>query len=207
MTKLELERQRRVREELPTTQPILGARCPRAQARLYDWSVNRRDQNGVGSASEVVLAWVQKELRERESPLDVAAAFELAGARRWALAALIELHGKKRAKEIELELADGAPLAICMGPRTFVHGGERVDYLPVQTIHGLTHVPLYGQGCRAVFHDTTRITGRMWRYWCPECKPSKRQARRALAQSHSRAVSRIQSARIPRDDARGVTDC
>ena len=101
------------REALADT--ILGRRCLSAVQHLFDWSTGVVATPQLDLSAEL-CAVIQDELRSRESPLDVEAGFELAYARRWTVLALVDsAGGVKRAKELELELTDGAPLAVCTG--------------------------------------------------------------------------------------------
>jgi hypothetical protein len=85
-----MEKDARRRAGLRDSQPILGALCPDAQARLFDFSVERRDRrpvtrDGLQLASETVLTCVQGEYHACTSPLEPTAAIELASARLWAI--------------------------------------------------------------------------------------------------------------------------
>lgn len=135
---------------------------------------------------EQVIRCVQRELRQCDSPLDHAAAYELYIAQWWAIYALREWKGGRTAKETQIRLADGRPLAICIG------GGKGRD---VQTSLGTSRVS--AQGCYAVFEDVTRLTGgKMWPKLCPDCRPRNgkknppRDAGRAL-QRRARLVEEL----------------
>jgi hypothetical protein len=152
------------------------------QARLFKFSVAIRDgctpdHAGLEEAAKTVLSHVHRELRERESPLDYAAAWGLNNAKRWAIRALADREGKIRAKKIELNLTQGKPLAICMGSQT-----------SVDTEMGHLHLPVLG--CRSVFRDATHVTGgnRMWRDWCDNCPPNKAQPLRWAKNEHKKRV-------------------
>jgi hypothetical protein len=179
-----LERDVRVMRSLATEEPILGARCPKDQARLFFCSVRMREgrtpDNEDLEAAKNIVACVHRELRERSSPLDIAAAWELSNAKRWAIKVLADRRGKTYAKEIELQLTQGEPLTICMGsPKP----------AGVETAAGLLHVPVLGLGCRRVFPDSVRTTGgHMWRYWCDDCPPNRAQPLRSARRAHEKRV-------------------
>jgi hypothetical protein len=191
------DRDFRVRQSLATTSPILGASCPREQAALFDYSVEVRDrlkisQGGLQEAATTVLTAVQQELRARSPRLDPATAFELAGAREWALHALMFLVGPQRAKKLETALADGRPLAIC-GVPVYVEDRPSIGFggaKPIETRFGVVNLP--NSGCFGVFEDSLRDDrGRMWSYWCPRCKPRASKATRKQAERRAKQIARV----------------
>lgn len=146
-----------------------------------------KSQELLHDAAIKVLYYVQQELRARAPVLDVPAAFELAYARAWALRALIDLHGQKHTKALEMRIADriaaGRPLAICgvpvaiPGPPDWLSLGFRGSKA-IETPSGRVQIP--NSGCFHVFPDSVRQDrAKMWAYWCPTCKPrvSKRTRR------------------------------
>lgn len=172
---------------LAKEQPILGSRCPRAQARIFIYSVELRDGriptiDGLGHAAQVVTACIHQVLLESASPLELGTAQELWNAKRWAMRALVETSrgSKIRAKEVEMRLTGERPLTICMGsPKPVV----------VDTELGSLDVPMLGLGCRCVYPDSTRITGgRMWRFWCKTCDKNRPQLWRAARKEHGKRV-------------------
>jgi len=186
----------RRRAALPDSQPILSARCPDAQARLFDFSIElaRHDpstQVGLQDAAETLLSVVQDELRSR-SPLELRAALELAGARLWAIHAFFVLTGShSQAKRFETELAAGEPLAVCIGTGPFwapVAGFRKLQ--TVRSAHwGELHIP--ARGCLAVIPESTRLGGVMWRYWCDDCAPKRGQKTRSQARRHRTMVDEL----------------
>lgn len=185
-------RDARVRETLASVYPILGARCTDAQSVLFDYSIEERDgrmsaltEELLLDACEAVLRAVHDELMTRApGPLDPAAAFELDSARRYARHALRQRRRGRAARELELSIADGVPLAICVGSRK-----ARV----VRTYSaGTVHVP--ASGCYAVFPDSIRATGGRMAVWCPACKQSRTQRGRSAERSHFRFVEELAAA-------------
>ena len=73
------------------------------------------DEDGLRRHAEVLYRNAQAELRAAGPRLERLAAFELAAGIELARKALVHLEGKGGAKRIELDIADGAPLTICMG--------------------------------------------------------------------------------------------
>ena len=146
-------------------------------------------REGLLDASETILRVVQEELRTRTSPLDIAVAIEIAGARLWAIHALSLVTGSHSyAKRIELEMTDGAPLAVCVGTGPFwpaVAGFQKT--WPVQWYKRELSLPALG--CRAVMPESPRLGGVMWRYWCDECAPNKGTVR-AQIRRHVRRLNR-----------------
>jgi len=96
------------------------------------------------------------------------------------------------AKRGEIELADGRPLALCLGTRK--------RSIRVVTANGPLHVA--AAGCLAVFDDSLATTGgpSMWARWCPACearKPRRDQERRLQAQIAARRFPGIRRAGRP----------
>jgi hypothetical protein len=182
------------RREWVRAQPILGARCPGAQVRIFDFSTELHGggftRDGLQSASETTLECVQDEYRGRRSHLDDSAFFELHHARLWAIHALSLLTGSHaHAKRFELKITDDHPLTVCGGTGPWfpaVSPGLR-KLQPVQTFWGeVLHVPALG--CHAIIPESTRLGGVMWRYWCDDCSPSKGQKSRSQVRAHRRRV-------------------
>ncbi len=181
------------RAALAREQPILGARCPKAQARLFDFSVQVRivgdpfDEAGLQDAAEEVLACVQAELRANASPLEAAAAFELTHSRRWAVYALSCLTGSHaHAKRHELSITNGSPLTVCIGTSAFappILGANKLQ--TVNTHLGDVRIPVCG--CFAIVPESTTLGGR-WRLWCDACAPNVGKRDRAQLTRHAAAV-------------------
>jgi hypothetical protein len=197
--KSDQDRQARRRAALATDHKILGGQCLGALERLFDYSLQLRENGRIeiedlATAAEMVLSCVQRELLGRASPLEIEVAFELAYARAWAIHALVYVHGPRAAKEIELRLTDGAPLTICTG-RTWQRYPYRERAAPFlgKVVSGRLadgrefRIPAYG--CFAIFADTTQTTRWAWAHWCPDCKPNTgRRWPRARARAHKRAL-------------------
>jgi hypothetical protein len=191
-----VEARARRRAALATTMPILGAHCPKALERIFDYSIKRLPVGGLRAAAEELLFHEQREKRERESPLDFAAAFELANAQVWAIDALIQSGiTERQAKETELRLTDGVPLAICIGrtllPRWQQEGKHRLrinDTPPRlgKLSGGTVTLPVYG--CRTIFPDTTQTMKKMWRHWCDDCKESNSHPQRTAKRAQIRSA-------------------
>ncbi len=132
-------------------------------------------------ACEAVIRAVQQELAALEpGPIEHALAFELVTAEQWALHALLDSKSPSEAKREHIRLSEGRPLAICRGS----------DYGHVVTT-ALGSAVAHAQGCLRIFEAPTRTNGRVWSYFCPECRPrnGKRQplrdAERALQRRHA----------------------
>jgi hypothetical protein len=140
---------------------------------------------GLIEAVEEVAACVQRELHERESPLDMLVAPELWHTRLWYLTALIYRKGNQLAKEIEARASlDGHALAICIGSAKY----ERVDVY----IHGrLQQIEMPGYvGCLRTFPDPPYGPGRRWPRVCPECRSRRSNARnKAVSDLRRRAAA------------------
>lgn len=182
------DRNRGVNGDRPplTDWPILGQRCrPEDIYRLLKYSRERFgtghvDTFGLTDAATRSLEIVQEELRHRESTIDRAAAIELLFAHRWTIDAIRWVYDDKTAKEIEIKVARGRPLAVCVG------GGKGRD---VDTILGTFHVCAHG--CFRIFESVTRASGRMWPQLCPDCRPrnGKRQPLRTAERALLRRVA------------------
>ena len=190
----------RRRAKLSETSPILCARCPDAQLRLFDFSIEVANgapvtDDGLRDAAEATLYAVQDELRARSSPLDLSVVSDLAFGRLWAIYALLFHTGShSHAKRFELEITDGAPLAICLGTGPWfppVAGFRRT--LRVRTHWKDVWVPACG--CNAIMPESTRLGGVMWRYWCHSCAPNTGAKGRAQARRHKRLVDEIHKSR------------
>jgi hypothetical protein len=179
----------RVRQTLAAVYPILGARCPDEQCVLFDYSIEERDGRRTAltdelllGACEAVLSAVHDELVARApGPLDAAAAFEFDNARRYARDALRQRLSGREARELELRIADGAPLAICIG--------SRKPRAVATKSAGTVHVP--ATGCYAVFPGSIRATGGRMAVWCPAHKSSKARPQRAIERRHRRLVESL----------------
>ena len=120
--------------------------------RNYVGILDRGD--GLREAAEEALVGIQRHLLERveqvgfELPLEWAVAKSLIRERFWAITALIDLDGHKRAKEALLMLTDGDPLTICMGDVCRIRHGERAG---VQTEAGYLRFAV--KGCRVILQE------------------------------------------------------
>ncbi len=85
----------------------------------------------------------------------------------------------RHAKDTQLRVSDGRPLAACVGTLTW----DRVQ-LP----HGISYTSDY-YGCGAIFEDTRRTSGRMWATTCPACRQKRSERRRARVRAHRRFAS------------------
>jgi hypothetical protein len=178
-----------MRRRLPDHFPVGWLYCPDALERLYDDWLDDRDgrrphvQYGLRAAAEEVLAFVQRELeRKRIGPTTKkpgSVICELACERTRALDALRYCTPSyKAAKEIELRITDGEPLAICTGTWNLV---------TIRTVAGTKVLPL--SGCYRVFPDSKTLGGHMWRHWCDDCDPKRGQPVRALRRLHAQNVA------------------
>jgi hypothetical protein len=166
---------------------VLGAKCPDALLRLFDYSLRERDGGCTADqadedAATAVFVSQQHELRRRGVGLRLEgdAFYELSTAVQWTRRVLIDRRKKKGAKLLELELTDGEPLAICVGA-----GYEKVDKQLGLVRRGSIkfgggQLPVLGYGC--IFLDRADAVGgrSFWLRWCPEHKPKKHQAARSL---------------------------
>lgn len=183
---------------------VLGDQCLEALERLFDYSAeslwDRRADSGLAEAVEAVLVCEQRALRNRrpESPLALDVGLELAYTRAWRIHALLFVTGSaKRAKEVELRLTGGAPLAICTG-RTWAPPPDRDTAAPFLGVpaRGMVidgrgrrrdfNVPALG--CLSIFEDALQAERHPWRYWCDDCQPSKRHHDRTVARAHKSAL-------------------
>lgn len=113
------------------------------------------------------------------------ALFELASAGEWSRRALVAFLGKTAAKELQLSLTDGAPLAICIGRRR-VHR--------FRLAHG-EEVSLPVRGCGRIFQDRRDATGgrAYWLRWCPDHPPNMRRQARKVQQDHVRLIKQMRA--------------
>jgi hypothetical protein len=180
----------RRRARLPEDQPILGARCPEAQARLFDFSVQLRERlpfstEGLLEACETILACVQDEYRERASPLEPVAAIELSAARKWAMHAVALRTGSYvHARRFEITHTHGEPLTLCVGTQVTVKSDYWEDVLEIPA-----------RGCYSIIEESRTIGGRR-KLWCDEHAPNKGQRARARAREHKRFVDEIAAQRL-----------
>jgi hypothetical protein len=195
-------------DQLAIEAPILGARCPKALKRVLTFRIQeanspylgRIEEGNLATAAKEVYGHVQAELRNRRlSPLDRNTAFEIDAGMWLARRALIYRPGKTEAKRIEVGVAHGAPLTICMGPRRY---HELKGVAPLEFADGSTLKPgvwLLGAGCYSIFPDRPTWTGGrvLWLSWCPNCKPETSHRDRGLMRAHSRVVEQFRS-RQPR---------
>jgi hypothetical protein len=181
---------------------ILGKRCPEAQIRLFDFSIELREglrirRGGLQSASETTLACVQEEYRTRSSPLELVAFTELHTSRLWAIRALsLVTSSHAHSKRFELKITDGHPLTVCggTGPWYPEVAGFRKTH-PVSTFWGEElHVPALG--CHTIIPESTRSRGVMWKYWCENCAPNAGAQTRAQVRAHRRRVENWASERL-----------
>jgi hypothetical protein len=202
-----VERDAKVRAGLADT--ILGSRCLNACQRLFDYSVDLRDDpvphvQGLREASEEVILWTQRELAAllSDEPLPPAVAFQLHTWQWLARRAHLEQHGRQcDVKTYEVAVTDGAPLAICMGTNISL---DVSSYRRVAASRGKTNVVTAAFGCFRVFPDTTQTSRRMWRPWCDRCTPNTGQKRRAWKAEMRRRARIWESAIRARERARLV---
>jgi hypothetical protein len=169
-----------LREALHKT--ILGRRCLASCRRLFDFSIEVRDErpitrDGLAEAAEDVLLWVQRELalwRSAEAP-PAAVAWELYAAQRWVRLAYCERHTSVEAKRYELAVADGAPLALCIGTSISV---DVRRWKRVSRLLGRSGVTTWAPGCRRVIPDVRDSERHFWRVWCDDCAPNRGQTTR-----------------------------
>lgn len=182
-----LARLRRFTRELANWRELDG----RGVSSEYADEVVDRD-DGLRAAAEAVVRGVQERLAVWEQGCPTTSrstrhrrqseGLELEMGRSTALAALALIGGgskhggAKYAKLAEIEIANGRPLALCVGPRPFrFFEVDRVD------ISARRHFPV--SGCKAVFPDSLRTSGRtMWSTECPSCRHAqlKRDQQRKL---------------------------
>jgi hypothetical protein len=202
----EVDRQNRVREALSPNERV-----------IWDYFHSRHVADGdLASAAEAELTdyylaitpWMIGET------LDPKVAIPLASRRMWAIEALLEVHGlAKRVKEIELQISNGAPLAICVGgachfssppvagrSRNASHrkrGQQREPHQKIKMIEVEQTVWLQGRtytnavrwpavGCLKVFEDTSQSERVPWSSWCTgkgACAPNDGGARKRKAQA------------------------
>jgi hypothetical protein len=153
------------------TSPIIEALCtPDDFARMVQFCLERRgrgpiDTDGLHDAADRVLASLQHKLREIEGTvLGWADAMDLFVCQWDAVAALMyaypDAHPQAYAKQRQLEHSNDRPLTVCIG------GGK---LYPVATIIGSANAQ--ARGCRRVFEDSKRPSGRMWSRLCRDCQP------------------------------------
>jgi hypothetical protein len=184
-------------DELPSpTRSSADAYLPAVEF-LFDWSVDRPEStdpsyNGeLAIAAETVILAVQRELLERDSPLEPEVGFELGYARAWAIEALKDVSSAGAAKKTELRLTNGAPLTICTGFTQLGAAPFLGSIVDVPVIHRgearVLRIP--APGCFAIFPDTTQTSRKAWRHWCDDCRPRMSQRPRKIARAHRRIVS------------------
>lgn len=170
----------------------LGERCPDDLERLWRFTrehlARRRGASTEGpvllgldaAARRIVVATQQllAELEPRPVPLDVAERLALTETSALFALAYIRRGGGAtspgRAKQLQVELAGGRPLAVCVGTRQV--GTIETSYGPREYVVS---------GCGAVFPASTRPSGRVSNHWCPDCRRNlrrnpAREARRTL---------------------------
>jgi hypothetical protein len=123
--------------------------------------------------AEAVIGTVQRLYSEREGtvlPLDIADAWATAQRTASGLITLRKGGNGANAKRAQLRLADGRPLAACVGHlefgRAWLHDGHR-DVA-------------YRLCCGAIFEDSIRLNAHMWSMLCRACHGKRTQRRRAL---------------------------
>lgn len=191
--------------EQDATKTRLGRRCPESQRRLFLFAIQCYGWPDLGPIAEkdlrrhaeLLYSNAQAELRAAGPRLERLAAFELAAGIELARKALVHLEGKVGAKRIEIDIADGAPLTICMGSRKpmklkvepvlfkeFDTDGEEVDVLLKPKISP------YGSGCFAVIPDRNTSAGgrQLWTMWCKPCSPNGSGRSRRLMDKHARIL-------------------
>jgi hypothetical protein len=99
-----------------------------------------------------------------------------------AVAVLKRRHGGngRPAKEAQIRIANGRPLAVCVG--TLTHESVQVDGGWTFTSHR--------DGCGRIFEDTTRLNGRPWATKCRICRRKRSQRRRAARAAARRIATR-----------------
>jgi hypothetical protein len=142
------------------------------------------ERAGLREAAEEVLVDVQVSLVALRGgePLDARTANRLRNDRYHALLALIEvMPSQKHAKQLQLELTRGEPLAICSGDVCRI--GTRHEQT-VRTPFVARPVRFTVQGCNRIFLDAVTTVGEMWPNFCPDC------ARRKPVRDQKRALRR-----------------
>ena len=154
----------------------------------FERFVGAPDSRGVPEAAREVLADVQAELaqfhrRSPSEPLEWAVARRLARDRFHAVTALLDLMISKEAKQVQLEITGGLPLAICMGE--WLRIGKRREPKMVRIVNVEDELRFTPKGCLRIFDDATNTVGEMWPGYCSDCNNTRRQPvrdqRRALA--------------------------
>jgi hypothetical protein len=144
-------------------------------------------RDGVLEAAEELLDACQRDLASFPSPVEPGIARELARDRFWAISALIYYLGDKGAKETQLRVTNGAPLAICTGDAYRV-GARRLR--SVQTTQGRFDFSV--KGCRSIFPDVIRTDGgKMWPGSCPGCRSSHKKPARDQGRALRRRLDAI----------------
>jgi hypothetical protein len=196
----------RVRRAIETTPSVFPADCNAARVRLFDYSIELRDDPqcypdaiGLEQAARQILRAYNRDLghRKRSKAVDAPAAFELESARSWALSALRLIYLRAGAvKKVELEEAEpGQLLAICIGGAysAVAQFGGRHPVAPLEVPMSGLDKPLVvpARGCLRIFNDPGKQVGggrNQWPRWCPDCDPSKGQTRRSQISAHQRSV-------------------
>lgn len=86
----------------------------------------------------------------------------------------------KPAKEVQLRVSVGNPLAVCIG--TFA--SDRVWLFDGSFVTATDR-----HGCGLVFPDTTRLSGRVWATTCPACRDKRSERRRSAQRAKLRQFS------------------
>lgn len=149
------------------------------------WSVEEPSKDDVARA-EAVIEHIQDVYRRNEA-FHLNEARTLVPLQELAIRTITKREGgsNKRAKETQIRVANGAPLAVCLGTLTI----DRV-WLG----DGSFTVTSRRYGCGRVFSDTTRTSGRVWATTCDECRAKRSERRRA----QKRLTKRRLSPRAPR---------
>jgi hypothetical protein len=125
------------------------------------------------ATAERVMAAIQNAYRERGVHQMVGIYSVLPHAHDVARLVLWRAGGESNrfAKETQIRLSSGEPLAVCTGP-------FRVEV--VQLFNGVRRNLGQRHGCGRIFRDSTQMSGNgMWSVWCPDCRTKITQRRRA----------------------------
>jgi hypothetical protein len=209
-TDRKVDAEKAARRRVALRETILGKTCLSAIEILFDYS---KDPNCIKTAdlceaAEIVLDAVQRELRQRRSiaPLVPEIAYELANARHWALHALRDRLGVKRAKQVDLRITDGVLLTICTGatlpPRSSLetaYSSSRAPFLAGVVIkfkvsdragrERMIQVPV--SGCLRIFEDCNRTSARPWAYWCRDCSRCRTRLEERVESQYRRLFSNL----------------
>jgi hypothetical protein len=114
-----------------------------------------------------VIASVQSAYRENEpGPLPLGDADAWATCHRLAVAVITRRHGgnNRPAKQIQLEVSAGRPLAACVG---------RLELGRARYYDGSDQIVAFRHCCGAVFEDSRRLNAHVWSRLCPKCRGNR----------------------------------